>query len=130
VRLFNSTRKSGGAPQIFQKRAFFDPEARRRLNSNQHQLKQTRRPKQQSLGISTILNYTKNMFGHPISFGELLLIFAIVFLLFGGKKLPELGKALGDGIRNFQAALKGEEKPAKKEDETKPAKKEDVIKPS
>jgi len=70
------------------------------------------------------------MFGHPISFGELLLIFAIVFLLFGGKKLPELGKALGDGIRNFQAALKGEEKPAKKEDETKPAKKEDVIKPS
>ena len=70
------------------------------------------------------------MFGHPISFGELLLIFAIVFLLFGGKKLPELGKALGDGIRNFQIALKGEDKPAKKDDEIKPAKKDEETKPS
>ena len=70
------------------------------------------------------------MFGHPISFGELLLIFAIVFILFGGKKLPELGKGLGDGIRNFQMALKGEVKPPKKEEETKPSKKDEETKPS
>jgi len=35
---------------------------------------------------------------------ELLIIFAIVLLLFGGKKLPELGKGLGKAIRGFKEA--------------------------
>lgn len=44
-----------------------------------------------------------------IGFGELLIILFIVFLLFGGKKIPELAKGLGQGIRNFKNALKGED---------------------
>lgn len=37
---------------------------------------------------------------------ELLLIFGIGFLLFGGKKLPEMGEGLGRGIANFKLALR------------------------
>ena len=37
---------------------------------------------------------------------ELLLILGIAVLLFGGKKIPELAKGLGEGIRNFKSALK------------------------
>lgn len=46
---------------------------------------------------------------------ELMLIFGIGFLLFGGKKLPEMGEGLGRGISNFKLALrsKGDEAPAK-----------------
>jgi sec-independent protein translocase protein TatA len=43
-----------------------------------------------------------------ISVPELLIILAIVLLLFGASKLPETGKALGAGIRNFKKALSGE----------------------
>jgi sec-independent protein translocase protein TatA len=32
-------------------------------------------------------------------------------LLFGGKKIPELAKGLGEGIRNFKTSLKGEPEP-------------------
>jgi sec-independent protein translocase protein TatA len=31
----------------------------------------------------------------------------VIALLFGGKKLPELGKGLGQGIKNFKNAVKG-----------------------
>lgn len=41
---------------------------------------------------------------------ELAIIFGIAVLLFGGKKLPELAKGIGDGIRNFRTALKLEDK--------------------
>ena len=37
---------------------------------------------------------------------ELLVIFIVILLLFGGKKLPELGKSLGEGIREFKKALR------------------------
>jgi sec-independent protein translocase protein TatA len=40
---------------------------------------------------------------------ELLIILIIAFLLFGGKKIPELAKGLGEGIRNFKSALKSDE---------------------
>jgi sec-independent protein translocase protein TatA len=43
---------------------------------------------------------------------HLLLIFGIAMVLFGGKKLPELGRGLGQGIRGFKAALHEEEPPA------------------
>jgi sec-independent protein translocase protein TatA len=43
---------------------------------------------------------------------ELLVILGVAVLLFGGKKIPELAKGLGEGIRNFKSALKNEpEKP-------------------
>jgi sec-independent protein translocase protein TatA len=38
---------------------------------------------------------------------EILVIFLIVILLFGGKKLPEVGRALGEGIREFKRAIQG-----------------------
>lgn len=41
---------------------------------------------------------------------ELLLIFGILVLLFGAKKLPEIGRGLGEGIRSFKQALSGEDK--------------------
>jgi sec-independent protein translocase protein TatA len=40
---------------------------------------------------------------------ELLIILVVAVLLFGGKKIPELAKGLGQGIRNFKESLKGEE---------------------
>ncbi len=39
---------------------------------------------------------------------EILLILAVVLLLFGGKKIPELMKGLGKGIKEFKDASKGE----------------------
>jgi len=43
---------------------------------------------------------------------HLLVIFGIALLVFGPKKLPELGKGIGEGIRGFKSAMKDEEKPA------------------
>ena len=37
---------------------------------------------------------------------EWLIILAIVFFLFGAKRLPEIGKGIGEGIRNFRGAMK------------------------
>lgn len=42
---------------------------------------------------------------------QIVLILAIVVLLFGGKKIPELMKGLGKGIKEFKDASKGEESP-------------------
>lgn len=41
---------------------------------------------------------------------EILLILVVAVLLFGGKKIPELAKGLGEGIRNFKTSMKEEEK--------------------
>ena len=47
---------------------------------------------------------------------ELVLILAIVILLFGVGKLPQLGKGIGEGIRNFKQAMKdGGADPEKKD---------------
>lgn len=40
---------------------------------------------------------------------HLLVIFAIAVLVFGPKKLPELGRGLGESIRGFKDALRGDE---------------------
>ena len=42
---------------------------------------------------------------------HLLVIAGIALLIFGPKKLPELGKGLGDGIRGFKSAMNPVEKP-------------------
>ena len=49
------------------------------------------------------------------------IILAVVLLLFGGKKIPELMKGLGQGIKEFKDASKGEDKtePAEKSSDTK-----------
>ena len=48
---------------------------------------------------------TLNLLG-PIGGPELIIIALIVLLLFGGKKIPELMKGLGKGVRNFKDGLK------------------------
>ena len=50
---------------------------------------------------------------------EIIVILVIVLLLFGGKKIPELMKGLGTGIKEFKDASKGEENATSKKDETK-----------
>ncbi|MGA8428173.1 MAG: twin-arginine translocase TatA/TatE family subunit [Candidatus Sulfotelmatobacter sp.] len=42
---------------------------------------------------------------------HLIVLIGIALLVFGPKKLPELGKGLGDGIRGFKSAMSGEDKP-------------------
>jgi sec-independent protein translocase protein TatA len=45
---------------------------------------------------------------------HLLVIFGIALLVFGPKKLPELGRGIGDGIRGFKSAMKGTEDSSEK----------------
>jgi len=48
----------------------------------------------------------------PLGLGgpEILIICLVFVVLFGGKKIPELAKGLGEGIRSFKTAIKEEEK--------------------
>jgi sec-independent protein translocase protein TatA len=45
------------------------------------------------------------MFGGKIGLPELLIIVFIALLIFGPKKLGELGKGLGEGIKNFKSSM-------------------------
>lgn len=50
-----------------------------------------------------------------VSPGQVIIVIAIILLLFGGKKIPELMKGLGQGIKEFKDASKGSD--AKKEED-------------
>jgi sec-independent protein translocase protein TatA len=55
---------------------------------------------------------------------EILLIALVVLLLFGGKKIPELMKGMGKGVRSFKDGMNGiddepKEKPAEKQEKPK-----------
>ena len=52
---------------------------------------------------------------------EVLVVVVIALLVFGPKRLPELGRSLGDGFRGFKDALEGkdEDPPAPPEDQLK-----------
>ncbi len=45
---------------------------------------------------------------------EILVILAILVLIFGTSRIPELGRGIGEGIRNFKKSLKGAEEEDKK----------------
>jgi sec-independent protein translocase protein TatA len=47
---------------------------------------------------------------------EIIIIFLVILLLFGGKKLPELAKGLGKGIKEFKHAQTEDEPEEKKKD--------------
>ena len=55
------------------------------------------------------------MIGGP----QIILIIAVVLLLFGGRKIPELMKGLGSGIKEFKNATKEDEEKPKVEEEKK-----------
>ncbi|MGE0862395.1 MAG: twin-arginine translocase TatA/TatE family subunit [Vicinamibacterales bacterium] len=44
----------------------------------------------------------------PLGLPEMLIILAIVILIFGANRLPELGKGIGQGIKNFKSGMKQE----------------------
>jgi sec-independent protein translocase protein TatA len=48
---------------------------------------------------------------------ELLVILLIAVLLFGGRKIPEVAKGLGDGIREFKDAMRGGSKDSSRNEE-------------
>jgi sec-independent protein translocase protein TatA len=56
------------------------------------------------------MNFIAGMFGPT----EIILIVLVVVILFGGRKIPELMKGIGQGMREFKKATKDE----KKEEET------------
>lgn len=49
---------------------------------------------------------------------EMIFIALIILFIFGAKKIPEMGKGLGEGIKNFKKSMKS----MKDDDETKPPK--------
>ncbi|MFN3345493.1 MAG: twin-arginine translocase TatA/TatE family subunit [Chloroherpetonaceae bacterium] len=59
------------------------------------------------------------MFG--LGFQELIIIFIIILLLFGAKKLPELARGLGKGINEFKRAQQGLEEEIKNASNDKPS---------
>jgi sec-independent protein translocase protein TatA len=62
---------------------------------------------------------------------HLLVIFGIALLVFGPKKLPELGKGIGEGIRGFKAAMHGDEQAsAAREEQTSTSSAENLQTPN
>ena len=57
-----------------------------------------------------------------IGWGEIVLIALIVLLLFGGRKIPELMRGLGKGVKSFKDGMNGVEEPEIKEDKAKDSK--------
>lgn len=53
-----------------------------------------------------------------LGIGELLIIFAVLLLVFGAKRLPDLGGALGKGIREFKTSIRDIEGEIKRPGET------------
>ena len=61
----------------------------------------------------------KNMTLLTIGWGEILIIALIVLLLFGAKKIPELMRGMGKGVKSFKDGMNGVEEPEIKEDKEK-----------
>jgi sec-independent protein translocase protein TatA len=68
------------------------------------------------------------MFG-GIGMWEVLLVFLVVLLLFGAKRLPEIGSSLGKGIREFKGSLREIESELKLPDEKRGASRPGVTPP-
>lgn len=51
---------------------------------------------------------------------EIIIIALIVLLLFGGKKIPELMRGLGKGVKSFKDGMNGKDEPAEKKENNEP----------
>ena len=62
----------------------------------------------------------------PIGLPELLMIVVLIVIIFGARRLPELGKSLGEGIKNFRKSITSKEKESESppEKQQPPAKEE------
>ena len=68
------------------------------------------------------------MFGNTIGPWEVAIILLVALLVFGPKKLPELGKGLGRGMRDFKRAVAGDDDDERKaEDDAKVAEKPQIV---
>ena len=54
----------------------------------------------------------------PFGIWELLAVLAIILLVFGARRLPEIGSSLGRGIRTFKSAVTGEDEKDQQESST------------
>ena len=54
-----------------------------------------------------------------LGYGEIIVIALLILLLFGGRKIPELMKGLGKGVKSFKDGVKGVEDDMKSEEEKK-----------
>jgi len=63
------------------------------------------------------------LFG-PVGPTELLLIVLIFVIIFGARRLPELGKSLGEGIKNFKKSITSRDKENDSSDKSQPPPKE------
>ena len=59
------------------------------------------------------------MFSGGIGLPEVLLVLAIVLIIFGPKRLPQLGRSLGSGMRNFKESIAGKGGDDDEDDEQK-----------
>ena len=61
----------------------------------------------------------------PLGIPELAIIVVVILLIFGARRLPEIGASMGKGIRTFKTALMGEEEKEESEKETAASGKDD-----
>ncbi len=61
----------------------------------------------------------------PLGIPELAIIVVIILLIFGARRLPEIGSSMGKGIRTFKTALMGEEEKEESEKQTAASGKDD-----
>ncbi len=67
------------------------------------------------------ITLAQGLFGGKLGITELLLILAIALIFFGPSKLGDLGKGLGDAIKNFRGAMKDGEQPSGQGQPAEPA---------
>ena len=59
-------------------------------------------------GVSALLRYPRNMgLDNPV---HILLLLLVLLLVFGARRLPEIGKSLGEGMRGFKDAVSGNQR--------------------
>ena len=61
----------------------------------------------------------------PLGLWEILAILVVILLIFGARRLPEIGSSMGKGLRTFKSALMGEDDKARQDDSASAAKSND-----